>query len=254
MDLKLRGKVVLITGSGKGIGKEIAKKFADEGANIILNDINREALSVAYEELSQYPVDALAVLGNVADECDARRMFGEIKDRFKVMDILINNAAVLMDKSIVDMTINEWNHIFSNNLNSIFIATKEAIKIMRPENNPVIVNAGSFGQLIPANGYGAYNASKAAIGSLTRTLAGELNPRGIRVTGYIPGVILTDIIQPMLDTEPERLLSQISLGRLGDASEIANGVVFISSEAAGYINGTMMEITGGKLCVQNPGR
>jgi 3-oxoacyl-[acyl-carrier protein] reductase len=256
LDLNLKNKVVFITGSGKGIGKEIAKVFADEGANIILNDINNEVLSKCAVELSEaYPnVRIETALGNVADESDAKIIFSKISNDFGYLDILVNNAGILIDKKMIDMTLEEWKRIFTNNLDSIFLATKEAVKLMKPENKPVIINAGSFGGLIPAIGYSAYNASKAAISNLTRTMAGELNLFGIRVAGYIPGVVLTDIIRPMLEREPDRLVAQIPIGRLAEPIEIAKGVVFIASEAGSYINGTMFEITGGKLCTQNTGR
>lgn len=254
MDLKLDKKIVFVTGSGKGIGKEIARKFAQEGANIILNDINEEALKAAEEELSTYPVEVFSALGSVAKEADASRMFGEIKERFEYIDILVNNAGVLIDKPMLDMTLEEWKFVFSNNLDSIFVATKESVKLMRRKNAPVIINAGSFGAVIPACGYSAYNASKAAIGNLTRTMAAELNQKGIRVAGYIPGVTKTDIIKQMLEKEPKRLVAQIPLGRLAEPEEIAGFVVFLASEVAGYINGSMLEISGGKLCVQNPNR
>ena len=256
LDLNLKNKVVFITGSGKGIGKEIATIFASEGANIILNDINNEVLNNCAKELSiSYPnVRVETAFGNVANENDTIRIFQKIFTDFGYLDILINNAGVLIDKKMIDMTLEEWKRIFTNNLDSIFLATKEAVKIMKPQNNPVIINAGSFGGLIPAIGYSAYNASKAAISNLTRTMAGELNLIGIRVAGYIPGVVLTDIIKPMLEREPNRLVAQIPLGRLAEPIEIAKGVVFIASDAGGYINGTMFEITGGKLCTQNTGR
>ncbi len=254
MELNLKGKVVLVTGSGKGIGKEIARRFAQEGANIILNDINKEILTASVAELESYPVEVFSVLGSVANENDASRMFVEIKNRFGRIDILVNNAGVLIDKPMLEMTLEEWKFVFGNNLDSIFVATKESVRLMLEKNSPVIINAGSFGAVIPAMGYSAYNASKAAIGNLTRTMAAELNQKGIRVLGYIPGVTKTDIIKQMLEKEPKRLVEQIPLGRLAEPEEIAEFVVFLASDNAGYINGSMMEISGGKLCVQNPGR
>src|SRR6056297_264561 len=254
MELNLKGKVVLVTGSGKGIGKEIARKFAQEGANIILNDINKDILTASVAELESYPVEVFSVLGSVANENDASRMFVEIKNRFGRIDILVNNAGVLIDKPMLEMTLEEWKFVFGNNLDSIFVATKESVRLMLEKNSPVIINAGSFGAVIPAMGYSAYNASKAAIGNLTRTMAAELNQKGIRVLGYIPGVTKTDIIKQMLEKEPKRLVEQIPLGRLAEPEEIAEFVVFLASDNAGYINGSMMEISGGKLCVQNPGR
>ncbi|PKM88389.1 MAG: hypothetical protein CVU87_07545 [Firmicutes bacterium HGW-Firmicutes-12] len=251
MNLGLSEKVVFVTGSGKGIGKEIARKFAEEGSNIIINDVNSTNLEQCYKELSTYPVEVFPVLGNVAKEEEVSIMFEKIERKFQRVDILINNAGVLINKPFLEMTLKEWHHVILNNLDSIFLASCEAVKLMKVENNPVIINAGSFGGIIPANGYSVYNASKAAISNLTRTMAGELSPKGIRVAGYIPGVVKTDIIKEMLENEPERLVAQIPFKRLAEVHEIANVVVFISSNIAGYINGSMVEISGGKLCVQN---
>lgn len=254
MELGLKNKVAFITGSGKGIGKAIARRFAQEGANVIVNDIVEENLQSAKRELSSYPVKVLGVLGNVANEENVSEIFRQIGEAFGHVDILVNNAGILIDKPFLEMTFMEWKRVFDNNLDSVFLVSRAAVRLMRSENNPVIINAGSFGGLIPAMGYSAYNASKAAIANLTRTMAAELNPRGIRVAGYVPGVVKTDIIKPMLDSEPARLVGQIPLRRLAEPEEIADLVVFMSSDLAGYINGCMLEIHGGKLCVQNPGR
>jgi len=255
MQMNLEGKVVLVTGSGKGIGKEVAHGFAREGANLILNDINGELLASAVSELqAQHTVKVFSVQGSMADPSDVSRMFAEIDAEFEHLDILVNNAAVLRDVRFLDMELSDWHLIFRNNLDSVLLATQHAAKRMNPERRPVVLNAGSFGGIIPTIGYSAYNATKAAITNLTQTMAGELNQLGIRVAGYIPGVTLTDIIRPMLQAEPERLVAQIPLKRLANPSDIADGVVFLASDRASYINGTMMEITGGKLCVQNVGR
>lgn len=254
MDLNLKDKVVFITGSGKGIGKEIAKKFLIEGAYVIINDVNPISLEEAKTELTAYSDRVSGLLGNASLEDDAIKMFKEIKNSHQYLDVLVNNAAILIDKPMIDMTLQEWKRIFSNNLDSIFLTTKEAVKIMKPERNPVIINAGSYGAIVPAMGYSAYNASKAAVVNLTRTMAGELSTKGIRVTGYIPGVTKTDIIKEMLKFESKRLTAQISLDRLAETSDIANTVVFLASDAASYIHGSMLEVSGGKLCVQNPRR
>ena len=254
MDLQLKGKIVLITGSGRGIGKVVANRFAQEGAHIVLNDVNAESLETSRKELLSFPVEVLAVLGNLADEAATASVFRQIEAKFNALDVLVNNAAILIDKLLLEMSLDEWQRILRNNVDSVFLATREAVKLMRPERHPVIINAGSFGGLVPAIGYSAYNASKAAIMNLTATMAGELNSRGIRVTGYIPGVVRTEMTRAMLEREPKRMVAQIPIGRLAEPEEIANLVVFLASDVAGYINGSMVEVSGGKLCVQNPGR
>lgn len=254
MEFKLKDKVVFITGSGKGIGKEIAKKFLLEGAYVVINDVNPNSLEEAKKELVMYSDRVMGLLGNASLEDDAIKMFSEIRELYQHLDVLVNNAAILIDKPMIEMSLDEWKRIFSNNLDSIFLTAREAVKIMLPERKPVIINAGSYGAIVPAMGYSAYNASKAAIVNLTRTMAGELSTKGIRVTGYIPGVTKTDIIKEMLQFESNRLTAQISLDRLAETSDIANTVVFLASEAASYVHGSMMEVSGGKLCVQNPRR
>ena len=144
--------------------------------------------------------------------------------------------------------------IFAVNVESIFLCTKEAVKIMDKSRNPVIVNAGSFASKVPAIGYGCYAATKAAITNLTKSLSGELSHLGIRVVGYIPGVTNTEINRELFERESKRLCEQIPLNRIAEPVEIAETVVFIASELASYITGVMVEVDGGKMCVQNPRR
>ena len=254
MDLGLKGKTAFISGSARGIGKEIARCLAEEGANIIINDINQEAIAKTVDEFKKYPVTVLGLCFDVSDEEAVKSNFIVIKETFGHLDILVNNAGINRDKPIIELELSEWRKNFSVNLDAMFICVKEAVKIMKVERNPVIVNGGSFASIIPAMGYGCYAATKAAVTSFTKSLCGELAGAGIRVVGYIPGVTNTDINKELFAREPERMCSQIPLNRIAEPLEVGKVVAFIASEAASYVAGVMVEIDGGKLCVQNPNR
>lgn len=254
MELNLRGKVVFITGSSRGIGKSVAEAFAKEGANIVINGINSETLENTKNELSEYPVKILAARGNLSNEEEAKVVYKQIEKEFGFLDILINNAAVVLDKPFMEMSLEEWQHVFRNNLDSMFISTQLAVKLMRKERSPVIINGGAFSGKLPSMGYSAYGATKAAITNFTYNIAAELAGYGIRVLGYAPGVTKTDMNKELFMREPKRLIVQIPLARIAEPTEIADAVVYMASEKASYICGTMIEINGGKLCVQNVDR
>ena len=254
MNLGLEGKTVFISGSGEGIGKAIAICMAQEGANVIINDINENRVKITVDELKKYGTKVLGLCFDVSNEKEVKENFGIIKDEFGCLDILINNAGINKDKPIIELDLEEWRKNFAVNVESIFICTKEAVKIMKRERKPVIINAGSFASKMPAMGYGCYAATKAAVASLTKSLCGELSNFGIRVAGYIPGVTNTGINKELFEREPSRLCEQIPLNKIAEPIEIGKVATFIASEAGDYIAGVMVEADGGKLCVQNPRR
>ena len=255
MDLNLKGKVVLITGSGKGIGKEAARAFIREGACVILNDIDAASLEKTRAELEKtYGVTVGAKCCNIADEESVVKLFREIEKEYGVLDVLVNNAGITMDKPVVDMSFAEWRKIFSVNIDSYFLCTREAVRIMKRERRPVILNAGSVASFLPAMGYGCYAVTKAAVLNFTKVTCGELAGRGVRVVGYSPGMTNTTINKEVFAAEPTRICAQIPLNRVADPEEIGRVIAFLSSDAASYMAGCMVQIDGGKLCVQNADR
>ena len=254
MELNLKNKVVMVTGAASGIGKEAARIYAQEGAIVLLNDINQEALKATKEEFAVYGTRVEIFCYDVSDEKSVINMFKAVEDMFGYLDILVNNAGIVMDSPIVEMTYEQWRKIFSVNIDAYFLCTREASKIMKREHKPVILNAGSVATLWPAMGYGAYAVTKAAVQNLTKVTCGELAYKGIRVMGYIPGMTNTPINVDVFKAEPERICAQIPLGRVAEPEEIARVIVFLSSDAASYMAGSMAIIDGGKLSVQNPGR
>lgn len=256
MDLHLTGKIVLITGSSGGIGKETARAFLQEGARVILNGTNAEKLENTRRELAEdFGADVVAAKRcDVTDEEAVIAMFREVEAEYGYLDILVNNAGTIVDSPIAEMTYQQWRKIFAVNLDSFFLCTREAVKLMKREHDPVILNCGSVAALNPAMGYGAYSMTKAAVTNLTKVTCGELAPKGIRVLGYMPGMTDTEINKDVFAAEPERICAQIPLGRVAQPEEIGRVVAFLASELAAYMAGSMVQIDGGKLCVQNPQR
>jgi 3-oxoacyl-[acyl-carrier protein] reductase len=256
MDLNLKDRIILITGSAKGIGKECARACLQEGARVILCDYNEEALKKTHAEFNEagYRDQVDSLCADVANEENVEEMFRTIADRYGYLDVLINNAGITMDKPIVEMSYAEWRRIMAVNLDAMFLTVKEAVKLMKPERKPVIINAGSVATFIPAMGYGCYAVSKGAVQNFTKVTCGELAGRGIRVCGYTPGLTNTEINKELFAKEPERVCAQIPLNRIAEPEEIGRVVAFLASDAASYIAGSMVQIDGGKLCVQNADR
>lgn len=253
MDLKLTGKVVVITGGTAGIGEACVMAFLQEGCKVAVCGRSQEKLSQLATKLS---ADNLEVFTYQADACKqtAVQAFAQaVADRYGKIDIWINNAGISQKVKLLDMTEDDWDTMLAVNLKSVFLGSQTAAQHMCQTNGGVIINASSYAAVIPSIGSGAYAASKAAVSSLTRTLAAELAPFNIRVNGYIPGVIATQMNAKRLAEQAEATIEQIALNRAGSAEEVAKGIVFLASDAASYITGTELEISGGKFAVQIPG-
>ena len=253
MELKLEGKVAVVTGGSSGIGKASALALAAEGCQIAICGRTASKLEAAERAFhaSGYPV--LAMVADVSIEKDVERLARETYGRFGRIDIWVNNAGISIRSPILAMSSEQWDDLMRINLKSVFLSVKAATQYMKANGGGVILNASSFGAVIPLSEAGAYGASKAAVSSLTRSLAAELAPYKIRVNAYIPGVIITEMNASRIAVSGPELASQTALSRLGTAEEGAAAVVFLASDAARYITGTEIEVTGGKFAVQKPG-
>ncbi len=252
MGFDYKNKVVGVTGAAsvKGIGYAIAKKFLECGAKVFICDLNNNALETAANLLKSYGEVKPYVL-DVGNEEKVAEMFAKANKDFGKLDVFVNNAGIYPQSFICEMDVKQWDMTMNVNLRSVFLCSKEAFKYMK-SNGGAIINASSYAALIGSAGSGAYAASKSAVYSLTKTLAAELAPYGIRVNGFIPGVIETGMTQGVINSKKEELVQAIALHRLGEPKDVANAVAFLASEEASYMTGTFMEISGGKLCVQNP--
>lgn len=253
MESGIRGRVMGITGaaSRQGIGFAIARRFLQEGAEVFLCDIDAEATKQAVAALSPLgEVRGYAV--NVAEEAEVAALFRNALADFGRVDIFINNAGIYPQAALCEMDAASFDRVMAVNLRSVFLCSLAARAQMEKQGGGAIVNAASYASLLPSAGSGAYAASKAAVYSLTKTMAAEFAPFGIRVNGFIPGVIETGMTRAVVAEKGEDLLSQIALRRLGRPEDVAEAALFLASDAAAYLTGSFLEVSGGKLCVQNP--
>ncbi len=246
MDLGLRGKVVVITGGGGGIGRATALAFAREGATVVVSDINLEAAQAVAEEVRALGVPALAVRTDVADPEDAQRLIATTLEHFGRIDVLVNNAGIFQSKPLDDLTAAEWDRVMAVNLRGAFLCAQAALGPMKAQRSGQIINLGSLAGQVGGIVAGAnYAASKAGIICLTKSLAKNAGPFGIRVNCVNPGVIDTPMTQPWPPEARAALVQQTPLGRLGRPEEVANAIVFLASDAASFIHGAHLDVNGG---------
>lgn len=250
MDLNMRGKTVVITGGATGIGKAAAFAFLKEGCNVAVCGRRQEKLDEAVAEARENGYSILAIQADVLSETECEEFAGTVADTYGKIDVWINNAGGNQIKSLVDYSADEFRRIVDLNLTSVFIGCKSAYPYLK-ETKGVILNAASFAALHANAGRAPYSAAKAGVLSLTRTFAAEFAKDEIRVLAYVPGMIKTDMTAATRGNYEEKLLADIPMRRYGVPEDLAKVLVFMASEAAGYVNGTYIEISGGKRCVQN---
>ena len=253
MDLGLKGKVAVVTGGTSGIGKAIVNVLLTEGCKVIVCGRDREKGKRLQEECMEQGYTVAFEIADVSKYAELERFSNKIIEEYSKFDIWINNAGVSPKHTLVEMTEEEWDTLIDANLKSVFLGSKFAAKHMREHGGGVILNAASFASFLPSVGYGAYAATKVAIISLTKSLAAELSPFGIRAVSYVPGVIETKMTGQAIQDNRSRMLEDIALNKFGTPDDVANAVAFMASDKASYITGTHIEISGGKFCVQNPG-
>jgi NAD(P)-dependent dehydrogenase (short-subunit alcohol dehydrogenase family) len=252
MEMGLRGKVAVVTGGSAGIGKACALALAAEGCQVAICGRTAGKLDAAKQEFSASGYTVFTTIADASREEDVERLTREVFNQFGRIDIWLNNAAITIRSPLLAMSGEQWDDLMRSNVKSVFLGAKAAARYMKANGGGVILNASSFGAVIPSAGSGAYAASKAAVSSLTRSLAAELAPLHIRVNAYIPGVVVTEMNTGRIAKAGAELASQVALNRLGQPEEVAAAVVFLASDASRYITGTAIEVTGGKFAVQNP--
>lgn len=252
MDLGLKGKRVAITGSSRGLGFAIAKAFLVEGAEILVNGVNKMRLDAAAADLASLGRIHTSAT-DISSSEGVEKLFADIDSCWGGLDVLVNNAAVHPQSNFVNLAEADWDVLMNINLKAAYLCAQAACQRMRaqPEGG-VILNAASFAALIPAFPYGLYSVSKAALLSLSQTMAAECAPHGIRVNAYVPGLIDTEMNADTITNNSAVAFSQIALGRAGTAEEVAWPVVFLASSKASYITGAALEISGGKFSIQTP--
>ena len=245
--MRLDGKIALVTGAGSGIGKCIAETYAREGARVALADINADAAKSAARTIGN---NAIALRCDVSKKADVDGVVEETLAAFGVLDIIVNNAgATHVNKPVLEISEAEYDRIFAVNVKGIFLACQAVIPTFRKQGGGVIINIGSTAGLRPRPGLSAYNATKGAVHVLTKSLAVELAPDGIRVCAIAPVATETPLLPSFLGPAPgtrEKFVATIPMGRLASPQDIADAALFLASAEAKFLTGNIMEVDGGR--------
>ncbi len=243
--MRLKDKVALITGAANGIGLATARQFADEGAIVVLADVQPEALERAQAELAARGARVEAHRMDVTDRTQVDSVVQRVLQRHGRVDVLVNNAGITRDARLQKMTEAQFDLVIDVNLKGVFHCTQAVVDSMVEQGRGVILNASSVVGLYGNFGQTNYAATKAGVIGFTKTWARELGPKGVRVNAVCPGFIATDI----LSTIPEKVLEQMRgncwMRRLGAPEEIAKVYAFLASDEASYVNGVALEVSGG---------
>jgi dehydrogenase/reductase SDR family member 4 len=244
----LNGRTALVTGGSRGIGRAIALAMAASGARVAVCSRHLDACAAVADEITSAGGEALAVAGNVGHAEDVPVIVGAVMDRFRALDILVNNAATNPQFGpLVDAEDSAVDRIFEVNVQGPLRLTSAAVHAWMGEHGGTIINIASVGGIHPEALIGAYNASKAALINLTRTLSRELGVKGIRVNAIAPGLVATDFARVLIETPSihDHIVGQTALKRHAEPDEIAGAAVFLASDAASYITGSTLVVDGG---------
>jgi 3-oxoacyl-[acyl-carrier protein] reductase len=241
----LKGKIAVITGASRGIGRAIARDFAGRGARVVVSARNPERFASLMAELEKENLDIKVVQVDVASEGDAERLISAAVEFYGRIDILVNNAGITKDKILLRMREQEWDDVLSVNLKGTFLCTRAASRVMSRQRYGRIVNIASVVGEMGNPGQANYCASKAGVLGLTRSNARELARRNITVNAVAPGFIATDMTDELSAEQKENLSGRIPAGHLGLPEDIAHAVAFLASDAAAYITGQILGVNGG---------
>ena len=245
--MRLKDKVVLVTGSARGIGRDIALAFAGEGANVAIWDVNLEAAAITENDIRRLGVEAVSEQVDVTNSRQVDEALNKILDKFKKLDILVNNAGITKDNLLLRMSEADWDAVINVNLKGTFNCTKAASRVMLKQKAGKIINIASIIGIIGNFGQANYSASKAGVIALTKTTAKELASRGICVNAVAPGFIQTEMTAKLPEQVKEKMLAAIPLGRFGKPEDVAKLCLFLGSSEADYITGQTIVIDGGMV-------
>jgi len=241
----LEGRVAIITGGSRGIGRAVAQCLAEDGASVVVSGLDATRLEAATKELEGFGAPVLGVVADVARREDVERLVDQAKERFARIDVLVNNAGITRDALLVRMKDEDWDRVLDVNLRGAFLMTRAVAKIMMRQKGGRIINIASAAGAMGSPGQANYSAAKAGLIGLTKAAARELSRWSILVNAVAPGLIETDMAAAMPDAAREALLAQVPLGRIGSGREVAEVVRFLAGEGATYITGQVLHVNGG---------
>ncbi len=249
--MRLAGKAAIVTGGGGGIGRATAIAFADEGAKVVVVDINPAAAQQTVELITAKGGTAIAQSGDVSSETDIKAVVAATVAAFGAVDVVFNNAGIIRRTTVEDISVDEWDRVFAVNVRSIYLMCREVVPIMAAGGGGSIINTGSGWGLKGGGRAVSYCASKGAVVNLTRALAIDHGPQGIRVNSVNPGDVNTDMLRNeanQLKQDADSFLAEAAdrpLGRMGEPSEIAAAVVWLASDESSYVTGSALSVDGG---------
>jgi NAD(P)-dependent dehydrogenase (short-subunit alcohol dehydrogenase family) len=245
---------VLLTGGGQGLGKTIALALAGQGANVAILEINPKAGEEAAHDIEALGVRSLAITGDVTDEASAASAVSQVVDAWGRLDVLVNNAGMAIICPAEIMSLTDFKRVFDLDVFGVFICSKAAFAPMSKQKHGVIINMASMCGLtvLLCNKHAAYNAAKAAVIMLTKSLAVEWVGHGIRVNAIAPGYIVTPPVVKLREYEPDRwsaMMSRVPMGRAGEPDELQGAAIFLASRASSYMTGDVLVLDGGHSCM-----
>lgn len=253
MELNLKDKVVVVTGGSSGIGKATAEAFAAEGSRVAICARSRDKLEAVQKEFEDKGYDLFIMSVDVSSKEAVYAFAAAVVRKFGRIDVWINNVGINKDMSVLEMDEKTWDDVMKANVSSYLYGTQAAAKQMKQTGGGAIVNTSSIASIIPSIYKSSYGVSKYAVNGFTRISAGELAPFGIRVNGVAPGSTNTPLAQKT-GRDYSKLLKSNAIQRLAEPEEIANAFVFLASDAASYITGVTLEVSGGKFLLQDCNR
>lgn len=239
----LKDKVAIITGGTRGIGFEIAKLFLKNNAKVIIFGSREESVNKALEKLKEEGFNAKGYAPLLSDIEEVKNTFAKINDEFGHIDILINNAGISSSTKLEDYTEDEYNKITDLNIKSVFVCSKEIVPYLK-KTKGVIINTSSMVSIYGQPSGVMYPTSKFAVNGMTKSLARELAPLGIRVNAVAPGITNTDMVANLPKEMIEPLIKSIPLGRIGEPIDVANAFLFLASDMASYVTGNILSVDG----------